>query len=121
MSVFGQQKQKSSTRQNKESSFRCVSSSGKSGKSTAGRKLEDQLKKLGPQRNEEYEQKVKNTKIFQYYQDDNPDNIPLEFRKPDYMSSKKTQDVIRSSSVSAVPAKSTAQYSMFHQDQVRLS
>ena len=64
---------------------------------------------------------MKNTKIFQYYQDDNPDNIPLEFRKFDYMSTKKTQDVLRSSSVSAGEANAMEPYSMFHQDQTRLS
>jgi len=64
---------------------------------------------------------VKNTKIFQYYQDDNPDNIPLEFRKFDYMSTKKTQDVLRSSSVSAGEGNAMEPYSMFHQDQTRLS
>lgn len=64
---------------------------------------------------------MKNTKIFQYYQDDNPDNIPLEFRKFDYMSTKKTQDVLRSSSVSAGEGNAMEPYSMFHQDQTRLS
>jgi len=55
VSGFGYQNQRSATGQNPQSSFRCVSSSGKSIQSKAGRKFEEQLKKLGPQRNEEYE------------------------------------------------------------------